>query len=73
MDITPTTKEFQQAFKTVVELECTPRNVVAVACEYPALYKAVLEEQAQLCGENTPSLDRRERGERRPRSNRFLM
>jgi hypothetical protein len=54
MDITPTSKEFQQAFKTVVELECTPRNVVAVACKYPALYKAVLEEQARLCGENSP-------------------
>jgi hypothetical protein len=37
MDITPSSKEFRQAFKTVVELEYTPRNVVAVACEYPDL------------------------------------
>lgn len=47
MDITPT-PEFQQAFKTVVELECTPSNVITCLREHPELYVAVLEEHVRI-------------------------
>lgn len=43
MDITPSAA-FQQAFKNVVELDCTPLNVITVIREHPELYEEVQRE-----------------------------
>ena len=52
MDISPT-PEFQQAFKKVVELECTPFNVITCIREHPELYEEALREFARA-KEGTP-------------------
>jgi predicted RNase H-like nuclease len=56
MNIAPT-PEFQQAFKLVTGLECSPRNVITVVRMHPDLFNHVREVHADICLQN--SLPRR--------------
>ena len=47
MNIAPT-PEFQQAFKRVTGLECSPENVIVTLREFPDLFQEVREMHADI-------------------------